>query len=300
MKPRETHKRSIGTLLAALGLVLFVTGCASAPTPTRSSRPGSRPILIIPGPARAISASAPNHQGLMWVLAGNRSAKTLHLIDLPKRSTTTVEPASSAAVAIASAQNGWLGVGTATATTGALQLWSEPGKALLSTVAVSAPVLAVAAAGSRFYVLNGTASAASVAIVDSATKRLVGSIPAPSGAVAIAPSPGGKSLWVLRSDGLLDQVILASGRVFVQFGTGAGGPARALAAAPDGSSLYVLKSRGAVSSVAIVQVATEAVTRVLPAPAGAVDLVLSPGGGTLYDLVGTPAVGNLQAFALGR
>ena len=285
-------------LLIASILLLVATGCSTAPTAHHTPPSSVRPDLIIPGPAQALGVSAPTSQGTVWVLAGTATAKTLHLIDLASRSSEAVVPVSAAAVAVAVAQGGWLGIGTATSRTGALQIWSQGTRVVAGTVPLSGPVLAMAASGNRFFVLTGTPSSASVAVVDSATRQLVESVPAPAGAVAVSPASGGHSLWVLRSDGLLDEIALDGGEVSVQFGTGSGGVARALAVAPGGATVYVLRNSGRVSSVAVVATATESVTKVLPAPASTVDLVLSRSGATLYDLVGTPTVGNLQAFPL--
>ncbi len=71
-----------------------------------------------------------------------------------------------------------------------------------------------------------------------------------------------------------------------------------MAVSSDGASLYVLKGEGAGRNVAVVDLATQAVTSVLPAPAGSVDVVLSPDGSMLYQIVGTPDVGNVQVLRL--
>lgn len=296
MAGRAHRWLSLTALPVTAVLLLAAAGCARPLSGPRRASANGRPDQIIPGPAQAISMSAPTGQGMVWILAGDAAVKTLHLIDLASRSLEAVAAAPASAVAVAAAQNGWLGVGTATPTTGALQLWSERSRRVLASIPVSGPVLALAAAGSQFFVLTGTAATASVAVVDATTRRVVATVPAPAGAVAVTPARGGRSVWVLRSDGVLDEIELAGGAVSVQFGTGSGGVARALAT--NGTSLYILKSRGNVSVVAAVNIATESVTKLLPAPASTVDLVLSPAGQTLYDLVGTAAVGNLQAFRL--
>jgi hypothetical protein len=40
------------------------------------------------------------------------------------------------------------------------------------------------------------------------------------------------------------------------------------------------------------------VGRALPAPAGCLQVLVSPDGNQLYDVVGTPAYGNVQVFAV--
>ena len=73
--------------------------------------------------------------------------------------------------------------------------------------------------------------------------------------------------------------------------------AQSIALSPDGSTLYVLKNADGTSNIADVNLATEAVRKVLPAPSHCVGLLVSTSGGQLYDLVGTPTYGNIQVFA---
>lgn len=190
-------------------------------------------------------------------------------------------------------------MGLATSHTGAVQLRNGTTGSLLSTVAVPAPVRAVAggATGSDLYVLTATATAASVTELDTATDHVLGTVPLPLLAVAAVPDPAQSALWVLQPNGVVDQVAMSKGTITTQFSIGNSG--RALALSPDGSTLYVLKGRGVVRNVAVVDLATESVSRVLPAPSDTVGLVLSPDGSTIYDLVGTATVGNIQAFRSG-
>jgi DNA-binding beta-propeller fold protein YncE len=229
-------------------------------------------------------------------LAGNPSARTLQQIDIVSHAHLTVLAAPASATAVAETATGVLGLGLASPNGGAVQLRSSATGALLQTVAVSAPVVALAAGttGAALFVLEATATAANVIVLDSATGHVLRRVPVPLLAVAVTPGPAQTTVWVLQPDGLVDQVGLGNGTLMTQFSIGNSG--RALALSPDGSTLYVLKGRGSIRNVAVVDLATESVLRVLPAPLGAVGLVLSPDGSTLYDLVGTAAMGNIQAF----
>jgi hypothetical protein len=73
--------------------------------------------------------------------------------------------------------------------------------------------------------------------------------------------------------------------------------AQSIALSPDGGSLYVLKNTGTASNIADVNTSTEAVRNVLAAPSNCVGLLVSSGGGQLYELVGTARYGNIQVFA---
>jgi DNA-binding beta-propeller fold protein YncE len=161
---------------------------------------------------------------------------------------------------------------------------------------MSGPVYSVGAGsdGTTFYVLNGTAKARVVTVVNGQKDATIASVPAPSDAVAVVPSPGEHNLYVLEADGTVSEISVANGQLVTQFSVGQSG--RALALSPDGTILYVLKGRGAARNVAVVNLATEAVTKVLPAAADTQGIVLSPTGTTLYDIVGTGSYGNIQSY----
>jgi len=254
---------------------------------------------MVPAPAGLESATAPASNGVLWSLAGVGRVRTLQAIDLATHSDEGIVAAPASATAIAETVTGLLGVGLGTATTGALQIRNGTTGALVATVAVGAPVRGVAVGddGVSFYVLDGSATSTSVSVIDASTDKVEGTVPVPLASAAALPNPSQTALWVLQPNGLVDEVALAGGKLTTQFSIGHSG--RALALSPGGSTLYVLKGRGSARNVAVVELATESVERVLPAPAGCVGIVLAPSGATLYDLVGTPTVGNIQAFSLG-
>ena len=99
-----------------------------------------------------------------------------------------------------------------------------------------------------------------------------------------------------RAPGLVDEIKVAGGQVMAQFQAGRDG--RAIAISPDGAALYVLKGTLRVSNIAVMDVATESVRRVLPAPSYCRGLLVSPSGDQLYEVVGTSGYGNIQVFAL--
>lgn len=287
--------------LVAIGVLLpLMVACASSRArPAVHPAAVTTPTAIIPAPADLLAATGPAANGVLWVLAGSSNARTLHQIDIVSHADLRAVPAPASATSVAETATGILGLGLATSSTGAVQLRNGTTGALLTTVAVPAPVRAVAGGmtGSDLYVLTGTATAASVSELDTATDRVLTSVPVPLLAAAAVPDPAQSALWVLQPNGLVDQVAMRTGTVTTQFSIGNSG--RALAVSPDGSTLYVLKGRGGVRNVAVVDLATESVSRVLPAPSDTVGLVLSPDGGTIYDIVGTAEVGNIQAFRSG-
>lgn len=66
-----------------------------------------------------------------------------------------------------------------------------------------------------------------------------------------------------------------------------------MAVNPIGTGLYALKGQGTVRNVAVSSISTERVTEVLPAPANSIQLLISHDG-SLYFVVGTSAMGNVQ------
>jgi DNA-binding beta-propeller fold protein YncE len=245
-----------------------------------------------------MGAGAPQPNGTIWLLAGSSTAKSIQGIDINSGRVLGIVPVSSAASAICQLSTGVVGVGTATATTGSLELRNGTTGALLSTVPVGAPVVSLAAGadGNTIYVVNGTPASETVTVVDSGHQQVVGTIPLSLGTVAVTATPRGDAVYALVGSGTVQQIGTAGGKPTASFPAGDAG--RDIALSPDGNTLYVLKAQGSLRNVAVIDVSTERVTRVLPAPADANHLVLSPDGTVLDDVVGTPNYGNIQLYSL--
>jgi DNA-binding beta-propeller fold protein YncE len=99
---------------------------------------------------------------------------------------------------------------------------------------------------------------------------------------------------VLQKTGLVDEIGLHNGIKESTFTVR--DPGESIALSPDGGQLYVLKGTSAVSNIAVVDVATESIAAVLPAPSHCVELTVSPDGKQLYEVVGAPGYGNIQVF----
>jgi DNA-binding beta-propeller fold protein YncE len=150
--------------------------------------------------------------------------------------------------------------------------------------------------GTTFYVLTGWATSASVAVVNSHNGRVERTIPVPLDAVSVAPNIQQTTLYVLQSNGTVSAVAMGGGKLEASFRIGRSGVSLALS--PDGSTLYVLKRAGNVVNVAVIDVNTESVRRVLPAPDHCLQVLVSPTGTELYQVVGTSGYGNIQVFAV--
>ena len=242
----------------------------------------------------------PQPDGLMWLLAGTFRARGVYEIDLANGSVVASASVSGSARAIAQSPAGMVGLALATPRTGALELIDGASGVPSQVVAIGAPAYGLAV-GDRttFYVLAGTASSTSATVVDvldgkHATVREV--VPLPIGTVSIAPSPGQGTLFALQPDGVVTVVSLPAGTVEARFTVGHSGIF--LAPGPSGSTLYVLKGRGATRNVAVVELATESVRKVLPAPAGSEQIAVSADGRRIYDTTATRSSGNVQIFSV--
>lgn len=267
-------------------------------SPQRASRHrSSRVREIVPASSGLIAAAQPQPDGFMWVLSGRPGVRTIDELNLLRRRQVRVVGESADTSALAQSPTGVLALGLAAGTAGAVELANGTTGARFATIEVGAPVRALAFApdGVTLYVLNGGRSSASVSVVDTRTRRVLRNVGVQLDADAVAPASGGAVYTVGRSGSLLETV-LATRRVVQKVTVGT--TPLAITAAPDGRLLYVLRSVPSGADVSVVEAATEQVREVLPAARGSVDVTLSPDGGTLWDVVGTPTLGNAQAIQL--
>jgi DNA-binding beta-propeller fold protein YncE len=199
---------------------------------------------------------------------------------------------------VAESLTGVLGLALGTSKAGALELLNGNTAAVTRTVPLGAPAreVVVGSDGVTFYVLNGTATSASVTIVNSANGRVQGTVPVPLDTVSFVPDVQQTTLYALQPRGRVSQIAVAGGKIMASFPVGNSG--HSLALSPDGSTLYVLKNGSAPTNVAVVDLATQSVRKVLPAPSNCLQVLVSPSGNQLYQVVGTAGYGNIQVFPL--
>ncbi len=299
MKKRWSHRWGRIGLISGLTLLLAGCGVASAahhPATKKQAAVTAKPQAIYATPKDTLGITAPLPNGQLWLVAGNASSKGIYVLNLPSKKIGTSTSVSNAASAIAEASTGVIGLGMATSTSGAVEFLNGSTGSPINTVAVSGPVESVAAGdnGVTFYALNGNATARAVAIINSHTDKVTQSVPAPKDGVAVVSSPNQQSLYILEPNGNVDEVASPSGQLESLFTVGHSGYAETLS--PGGNTLYVLKGQGSTRNVAVVDVNTEKVTEVLPAPKNANSLSLSPNGSTLYIGAGSSTFGNVQAY----
>jgi hypothetical protein len=277
--------------------VCALAACSPGSTPSATPTTATLPERVVAAPKNLRSAAEPQANGTIWTLAGDALARTLVEFSLSGgRLPVGVRPVSNSAQSIAESLSGVIGVALASRGTGALELLNGSTATTVRTVAIGAPArqVVVGSDGSTFYVLNGTSASTSVTIVNSQNGRTLGTVPMPLETVSVAPDLQEATIYALQQNGLVDQVAVAGGRIMSSFRTGEA--AKSIALSPDGATLYVLKGPTAAPNVAVVDVATQSVRRVLPAPADCLQILVSPSGSELYQMVGTQAYGNIQVF----
>jgi DNA-binding beta-propeller fold protein YncE len=299
----QARSRALALGCATALSVTLVAGCGGnahkATLKNADKKPATGVVMSMGAPAGLADAGAPQPNGSMWVLVKKATAANIQLLDLSRHRVDGVVPVSASASAITELSTGMVAVGTATAHSGSVELRNGTTGALESTVPVSGPVrgLAPGSNGTNLYVLEGMPAAETVTILDSQTGKVQGVVPVGSGTVAVAPSPDGSQVYAVQTNGLVLDAATAGSAVTSRFSV-SGGSVLNAAMSPDGTALYVLKGIGPIRNISVVNVGTERVLQVLPAPANTVAVQVSPDGTLLYEAVGASTYGNVQAISL--
>jgi DNA-binding beta-propeller fold protein YncE len=294
----STARRPMALAASGALTVCALAACSSGGTPPAAPTQSTGPERILAAPKNLRSAAEPQPNGTIWTLAGDTATRALFEFNLTGgQRPIGATPVSDTAQSIAESLTGVIGVALGAKRTGALELLNGSTGTVARTVPIGAPArqVVVGSDGSTFYVLNGTSASASVTIVNSQNGHIIGTVPVPLDTVSIVPDLQEATIYALQPSGVISQIAVAGGRVMTNFNTG--DAARSIALSPDGGTLYVLKGPVAAPNVAVVDVATESVSRVLPAPANCLQILVSPSGSELYQMVGTPGYGNIQVFA---
>ena len=285
-------------VIGLMSAALMLAACGGSGTSSSQTSARVVPEHVVRAPKRILAATAPQPNGIIWALAGGHSAGLFEM-DSPSGHISGSVSVSGAARSLAESSTGVLGVAIGTNRAGALELLDGRTTKVIRTVALPAPArdVVVGSDGTTFYVLTGWANSASVTIVNSQNGRIRGTVPVPTNTDSIAPDVQQTLLYVLERDGNVSEISISDGKVMARFSVGHD-PGLSLALSPDGSQLYVLKGTDAVANVAVVNVATESVRRVLPAPSHCLEVLVSASGGQLFEVAGTAGYGNIQVFAV--
>lgn len=293
---------SVSRLNVLAGLILLavvpLAACSASSGASAAKAVAARPERILAAPKDILAAGQPQSDGAMWTLAGNAASRGLFEFSLTSGHSIGSISVSNAAQSVTDSLTGVLGLALGTRKAGALELLNGNTGAVVRTVPLGAPArdVVVGTDGATFYVLNGSAASSSVTIVNSADGRIQGTVPVPLDTVSIVPDVQQTALYALQPSGQVSQIAIAGGKIMTSFPVGGSG--RSLALSPDGSTLYVLKDGLASANVAVVDLATESVLKVLPAAINCLQVLVSADGNQLYQVVGTTGYGNIQVFPL--
>lgn len=282
---------ALAAVASAAGLAACSGGNGRSESPPAAAR--VLPEQVIPAPRSLLAATGPQPDGTLWAVAGGASVG-LYKLDAAGHETSSAS-VSQAARSVAETATGVVAIALGSATSGALEIMQATEKKARKTVSLPAPALQVvtASAGSDFYTLTAWPGSASVTTVSSRGK-ITATVPAPKDTVSVAVDPAHQLLYALQRNGVVDEIGLTDGSIQSTFTVD--GPGESIAVSPDGTRLYVLKGTSSVSNIAVIDVATEGTLRVLPAPTHCVELQVSATGQRLYEVVGSPAYGNIQVF----
>lgn len=299
---RATRRATAAIALTAAALA--AAGCSgsgngSASGPRHGSAAAAVHLLprhILHAPRNLLSIAQPQADGSLWALAGGKS-RGLYKIEPSGRVRRSLS-VSGAAISVAESAGGVIALALGTANSGALELIGAKSAKRIKTVPLPAPARYVTAGTDRatFYVLTGWTHTASVTVIDARTGQVRKTVAVPADTVSVAADVRQSLLYVLERNGLVSELSTARSAPPTRFVVGkeAG---RSLTLSPDGATLYVLKGTSTVANIAVVNVATQSVRRVLPAPSHCVQVLASGRGAQLYEAAGTASYGNIQIFS---
>lgn len=284
---------AIGLTAAGLALASCSAGSASPAKTTRDSY-GMPPQHILAAPKSMLAATGPQANGAMWALTSPDRA-SLFEISAATGQVETGFSVSDFARSVAESPAGIIGLALATGRSGALQLVNAATRKVTRVVRFPWPAVQVAVARgtSTFYVLTARAGVARVIIVAGQDGRVTGQVAVPSDVVAVVPGVRQASLYAMERDGLLDQIAVRTGKLLAKIRAGSGG-AESVTLSPDGRTVYVLERLGGLANIALVDPVAQVVRKVLAAPGTCVQVLVSPDGGRLYEVVRGTRSGSIQ------
>lgn len=221
---------------------------------------------------------------------------TLSALDISTAKIVNTVPINPQATSIVLSPDGaTLLVGYGSGTDGSVELRSAESGALETTIPLPGPVVAVSfgASSTGAYALCKVGSASVIVYVTLATGKLIRQWGVAADAVGMAYNRSLETLYLLESNGSIDGY--PEGATAEQTAFPVNATAVALCLDSSGNIMYVLTTTGGIDSLAVVDVSTESILHVYAAAADSVALAPSTSHTLVYDVVGTPSVGNVQA-----
>lgn len=275
-----------------LPLAAGLAACGGATT-TVVQRPIT-PVAIYPTPPALTDAADPEPTGGVWLLAGPRAARVVVELDLIDGRIVERIAVPSPADTITQIPDGPILVAVPGATASTVEV-IDPETGRVSTAwRLPGSVISLRAGPTATWVLIGLGRAKALLHVGP-DGRVTQVVRVAADAAAIATDPVGEQVYVAERDGTID-TISGTGRVTTSFTVG--GSLRGIVADPTDRRLLVLRHADGTLAVDVVDLDTQGIDSVLPAPASCTGLFVGENGAGLYMLVGTDTVGNVQLFSL--
>ena len=289
----------IGLTAAALSLAACSGGGAAAPD-APAANGGTYGIAaqrVLPAPGSMLAATEVQANGDLWTLTGPASAGLFEISSVTGRVKASF-PVSRFARSVAESPAGVIALALDTGRSGALQLLNATTRKVTQVVRFPLPAeqVVVGRHSGTFYVLTAGAGLARVMIVNGQDGRVTGTVAVPPDVVSVALDATQATLYAMERGGLLDQISVPDGKLLAQIRAGSGG-GESVTLSPDGRTVYVLEQLGGVANIAIVDPAAKSVAKVLPAPGTCVQVLVSPGGSQLYEVVRAARTGSIQVAA---
>jgi hypothetical protein len=298
LRNAETGKLSptpIIALVVVLALVVVAVG-VSLSGPSSKSSSTVTPLRTMPAAANTIGGTAQDTNGDVYALVNSGKAANVQKIDFSTGKVVAIFPVSVAATSIALGGN-VLAVGTSFKATGSVAFYSLAGKKL-RTVPMPAPVVQITSSSDQydFFALTKYGQVAAALDVNQRTGTVTNNVPLSASTNSLVVDPGIQNLYTLVGGGTIQIVNLGTKAVTQHFVVSPYGSSITLS--PNGGVLYELKNLVDSSNISVISTATEAVVKVVPAPADCVAAVPSFTGPQVIDYVGAQTFGNIQIFAV--
>ena len=246
--------------------------------------------------APVVSVSSSQTDGTVWALAERGALKEMYKVRVSTGSVITSDPVSSQASAIAQSPNGVLALGTSNGAASAVVLYSGASGSYTATVPIDSPAidLAIGTGGFKCYVLEATRPDRTLFVFNQTHKGF--SYQVGPNAIAIAPVNAGTDVWILQSNGFLEEMSLNPDRIVRKMEVGL--KSEGLVASSNGRVLYVLADTNSPKAKQIRLLSTTGrVTGVVLVPPGSRSLAVSPSGSNVFDAVAESGIGAVVVLA---
>jgi len=246
--------------------------------------------------AAVISLTNEGTANTFWVLEGYGPKRKLIDIKVATGQFTAMQNVSTKASAITQTANDDVALGTANGRASVVVIYGGAQDNFLATVPVSGSVIDLAASrtGRIIYALEATKPLRSLFVFDQTLKGF--SYHVSDQTIAVAPADTATDVWLLQSDGTLEEWSLIPHELLKQINFRQG--AYALAISSDPQVFYVLASKGSTTSRDIIVLNSKGSRAKITVPAQTSALALSSTGRDLLIAASNPKLGIVSLLPL--